>query len=70
MCFAFTRAHRHLEMVNAGILVPLLYAVAAAAAGPSPNQIKNLVTFGDSYTDVVSPQMSLRAFRNATTHHT
>ena len=23
------------------------------AAGPSPGQIKNLVTFGDSYTDIV-----------------
>lgn len=27
---------------------------ACRAAGPSPMQIKNLVTFGDSYTDVVS----------------
>ena len=26
----------------------------AFAAGPAPGQIKNLVTFGDSYTDVVS----------------
>lgn len=26
----------------------------AASVGPSPGQIKNLVTFGDSYTDVVS----------------
>ncbi|KAL4254644.1 SGNH hydrolase superfamily protein [Abortiporus biennis] len=26
----------------------------SAASGPSSNQIKNLVTFGDSYTDVVS----------------
>ncbi|CAL1698361.1 unnamed protein product [Somion occarium] len=26
----------------------------SSAIGPSPNQIKNLVTFGDSYTDVVS----------------
>ncbi|KAF7790330.1 hypothetical protein EIP86_001285 [Pleurotus ostreatoroseus] len=26
---------------------------AVAAVGPSPRQIKNLVTFGDSYTDVV-----------------
>lgn len=34
----------------------LLLAVATAcnAAGPSLGQIKNLVTFGDSYTDVVS----------------
>lgn len=44
------------KMLNAGIfLVPLLYAAAGAAVGPSPTQIKNLVTFGDSYTDVVSP---------------
>ena len=28
---------------------------ALAALGPAPGQIKNLVTFGDSYTDVVSP---------------
>ena len=26
----------------------------AASVGPAPGQIKNLVTFGDSYTDVVS----------------
>ena len=29
-------------------------ALSAFAAGPPPGQIKNLVTFGDSYTDVVS----------------
>ena len=29
---------------------------AVAAVGPAPNQIKNLVTFGDSYTDIVSEQ--------------
>lgn len=29
-------------------------AFSALAAGPFPGQIKNLVTFGDSYTDVVS----------------
>ena len=28
---------------------------AAAAVGPTPYQIKNLVTFGDSYTDAVRP---------------
>lgn len=28
--------------------------VAAASVGPAPGQIKSLVTFGDSYTDVVS----------------
>ncbi|KAI0077023.1 carbohydrate esterase family 16 protein [Panus rudis PR-1116 ss-1] len=30
------------------------YIWLAHAVGPSPNQIKNLVTFGDSYTDVVN----------------
>ena len=29
-------------------------ALSALAAGPAPGQIKNLVTFGDSYTDIVS----------------
>ena len=28
--------------------------LAAGHSGPAPNQIKNLVTFGDSYTDVVA----------------
>ena len=28
---------------------------AVAAVGPAPDQIKNLVTFGDSYTDAVRP---------------
>lgn len=27
-----------------------------AALGPAPGSIKNLVTFGDSYTDIVSNQ--------------
>ena len=32
------------------------YTIAVASAlGPRPGQIKNLVTFGDSYTDVGSP---------------
>lgn len=34
--------------------VALAFAGFALAKGPSPSQIKNLVTFGDSYTDVVS----------------
>ena len=33
-------------------------ALSAFAAGPFPWQIKNLVTFGDSYTDVVSSAAS------------
>ncbi|KAK7685016.1 hypothetical protein QCA50_011851 [Cerrena zonata] len=32
----------------------LAWVGVALAVGPSPSQIKNLVTFGDSYTDVVS----------------
>lgn len=32
----------------------LAKAASAASVGPSSGQIKNLVTFGDSYTDVVS----------------
>ncbi|KAH8092197.1 GDSL lipase/esterase [Cristinia sonorae] len=35
-------------------LVSLVFATISLAAGPLPNQIKNLVTFGDSYTDVVN----------------
>ena len=31
-----------------------LTAALSATTGPTPGQIKNLVTFGDSYTDVVS----------------
>lgn len=40
-----------------GLIVAVVAAVSALAAqhvGPQPGQIKNLVTFGDSYTDVVS----------------
>ncbi|KIP05085.1 carbohydrate esterase family 16 protein [Phlebiopsis gigantea 11061_1 CR5-6] len=36
------------------LLVTLVATVICRAAGPLPGQIKNLVTFGDSYTDVVS----------------
>jgi len=32
----------------------LAYVCYASALGPKPGQIKNLVTFGDSYTDVVN----------------
>lgn len=32
----------------------LLLISGTTALGPSPNSIKNLVTFGDSYTDIVS----------------
>ena len=36
------------------LLLGLVFgAVPTLAAGPAPNQIKNLVTFGDSYTDIV-----------------
>ncbi|KAI0093238.1 GDSL lipase/esterase [Irpex rosettiformis] len=31
-----------------------LHPVAAASLGPRPGSIKNLVTFGDSYTDIIS----------------
>ncbi|RDX40993.1 hypothetical protein OH76DRAFT_1467339 [Lentinus brumalis] len=34
------------------LLISFLLAASVIAAGPSPGQIKNLVTFGDSYTDV------------------
>lgn len=32
--------------------------IVAAALGPDPGSIKNLVTFGDSYTDIVSHSLS------------
>ena len=35
------------------LAVASFFVKAALSAGPSPSQIKNLVTFGDSYTDVV-----------------
>ncbi|KAI0741767.1 SGNH hydrolase-type esterase domain-containing protein [Daedaleopsis nitida] len=34
------------------VLLSTIPSLLARAAGPSPGQIKNLVTFGDSYTDV------------------
>ena len=37
-----------------GGIAPLLVASASLTVGPLTNQIKNLVTFGDSYTDIVS----------------
>lgn len=33
--------------------VLIAFIRAALAVGPDPDQIKNLVTFGDSYTDAV-----------------
>ena len=39
--------------LNASLVV-VLSALGVVAVGPSSKQIKNLVTFGDSYTDVVS----------------
>ena len=41
-------------MVRSSMVASFLSVGAAFAAGPRPGQIKNLVTFGDSYTDVVS----------------
>ena len=47
----------HPAMVTSQLLqlaLPLVASVTGVAStGPGPNQIKNLVTFGDSYTDVV-----------------
>ena len=40
------------------LLTPLFLtfcAVSVSALGPAPGQFKNLITFGDSYTDVGSP---------------
>ncbi|KAH9926275.1 GDSL lipase/acylhydrolase [Epithele typhae] len=41
-------------MLRFAVAAVLSYALALSvfAAGPTPNQIKNLVTFGDSYTDI------------------
>ncbi|KAH9926289.1 uncharacterized protein BXZ73DRAFT_102971 [Epithele typhae] len=39
-------------MVRAALATTLLSASLALALGPRPGQFKNLVTFGDSYTDV------------------
>ncbi|EJF59315.1 hypothetical protein DICSQDRAFT_181996 [Dichomitus squalens LYAD-421 SS1] len=41
-----------LRQVLAAIALATSLVVSALAAGPSPGQIKNLVTFGDSYTDI------------------
>ena len=43
------------SVLVATLLLPLSVASSALASGPAAGQIKNLVTFGDSYTDVVSP---------------
>lgn len=43
-------------------LTLLATLAVAKALGPSPGQIKNLVTFGDSYTDVVSDIILNAAF--------
>lgn len=43
-------------LLTAALLASVSFAFAASSArplGPRPGQIKNLVTFGDSYTDVV-----------------
>ena len=42
-----------LPKLLAGALLADVVALLALAAGPAPGQIKNLVTFGDSYTDIV-----------------
>ena len=42
------------QCVRVAASLLLGFALTAQAKGPSPNQIKNLITFGDSYTDVVS----------------
>lgn len=41
-----------LQLVSFAVLASVTRFVAAV--GPIPGSIKNLVTFGDSYTDVVS----------------
>ncbi|PIL25383.1 hypothetical protein GSI_13273 [Ganoderma sinense ZZ0214-1] len=41
------------QLLAAAILAKAV-ALLVFAAGPAPGQIKNLVTFGDSYTDVMS----------------
>ena len=40
--------------IHLSALVFLASVRSAYSAGPYPGQIKNLVTFGDSYTDIVS----------------
>lgn len=49
-------------MKSGALIVALALAAAVLAVGPFPGQIRNLVTFGDSYTDVVRsrlPQLML-----------
>ena len=46
-----------------------LYFAYAAAVGPEPGQITNLVTFGDSYTDVVSLWPNLTSYHNIHRQH-
>ena len=43
-----------LRLILATVILAANVVSSALAAGPSPGQIKNLVTFGDSYTDIVS----------------
>ena len=46
-----------LSLITAALLASASFVSAASSArplGPRPGQLKNLVTFGDSYTDVVS----------------
>ena len=43
-------------------------ALSAFALGPQPGQIKNLVTFGDSYTDIVSEQHETNQSIEVLTH--
>ena len=48
-----------LAQLLAIVVLAKIIAFSAFAAGPAPGQIKNLVTFGDSYTDVVSSHFVL-----------
>jgi len=41
-------------MKSKSLAASLAFVATVLAVGPSPGQIRNLVTFGDSYTDVVS----------------
>ena len=42
------------QLLVAIVLAESLALSASEASGPQPGQIKNLVAFGDSYTDIVS----------------
>ncbi len=46
------------QLLTTTVLVKII-ALSVFATGPFPGQIKNLVTFGDSYTDVVSSHFLL-----------